>query len=235
VPASDIAASLASVVGRIEAAVERSGRPPGCVRLVAVSKTFGVESVRAAAAAGQRAFGENRVQEALQKIAAAADLNLEWHLVGSLQSNKARKAAATFHWIHSVDDEELLARLDRAAETEGTAPQVLVQVDLTHEQKKRGVRADAVRDILDAGGRCRAARVVGLMLLPPVPETPEDSRPHFRALRELRDRLAREGVDPRMLAELSMGMTHDFEVAIEEGATLVRIGTAIFGRRAPRG
>jgi pyridoxal phosphate enzyme (YggS family) len=234
VPSSEIAANLASVRSRIEAAVERSGRPPGCVRLVAVSKTFGADRVRAAAAAGQRAFGENRVQEALQKMAAAADLDLEWHLVGSLQSNKARKAAAAFHWIHSVDDAELLARLDRAADAEGTAPRVLVQVDLAHEATKQGAPPEAVRGILDAGGRCRAVRVVGLMLLPPFPATPEDSRPHFRALRELRDRLAREGVDPRMLAELSMGMTHDFEVAIEEGATLVRVGTAIFGRRTPQ-
>jgi pyridoxal phosphate enzyme (YggS family) len=188
-----------------------------------------VDDVRAAAAAGQTDFGENRVQEALQKIAESADLSIRWHLVGHLQSNKARRAATAFHCIHSVDSLDLLVRLDRAAAETGAAPELLVQVDLAAEPTKFGIPEPLVRSLFDTD--LRAAQLVGLMVLPPWTENPEEARPWFRRLRELRDRLRADGVPPGRLRELSMGMSHDFEVAVQEGSTMVRIGTAIFGER----
>lgn len=198
---------------------------------MAVSKTFGAEHIRAAAAAGQVDFGENRVQEALQKITQTADLQIRWHLVGHLQTNKARKAAPAFAWIHSLDSVDLLEKLDVAAAEAGAAPGLLIEVDLAGEPTKHGAPPAEVRAILDAGRRCRAARIVGLMVLPPLAEDPELARPWFRRLRELRDALLAEGADPDMLRELSMGMSHDFDVAVHEGSTVVRVGTAIFGQR----
>ena len=230
-----IAVRLAEVRARIDAAARGAGRDPSSVRLVAVSKTFPLESVRDAYAAGQRDFGENRVQEALEKIGASADLEARWHLLGHLQTNKARRAASAFAMIQSVDSAGLLRKLDSAAAEEGCAPEMLVQVDLAGEASKHGARPADVPHILEEAGRCRAARVVGLMTLPPIPEAPEDARPWFRQLRELRDGWLRSGVPAAMLREMSMGMSGDFEVAIEEGATIVRVGTAIFGaRRVPR-
>jgi hypothetical protein len=228
----DLSERLAGVRRRIALAASRAGRQPSDVRLVAVSKTYPVEQVRAAAAAGQRDFGENRVQEALPKIDGVADLSLRWHLVGHLQSNKARKAAASFSFIHSIDSAGLLLAVDRAAGDAGTTPALLVQVDLAGEATKGGAAPGQVREVFEAAARCRSAHLRGLMLLPPFLEDPERVRPYFRQLRELRDWLAGEGVDPAMLRELSMGMSHDFEVAVEEGATMVRVGTAIFGPRA---
>jgi hypothetical protein len=222
---------LTAIRERIAAAARSAGRDPSSVRLVAVSKTFPIEAVREAWLAGQREFGENRVQEALQKIGAAPDLPIKWHLLGHLQTNKARKAAAAFSTIQSVDSVDLLLKLDRSAQETGTTPELLVQVDLAHEATKFGASADEARRILDAAATCTAARVVGLMTLPPVPDIPEDARPWFRQLRELRDRWKADGVPASMLAELSMGMSGDFEVAVQEGATLVRVGTAIFGER----
>ena len=173
------------------------------------------------------------MQEALGKIERASGLRVRWHLIGHLQSNKASSAAAGFAWIHSVDSVKLLRRLDQAAVEAETAPNLLVQVDLAGEATKHGAPADEVRRMLDAAQACRAARVRGLMLIPPWMEDPEAVRPYFRRLRELRDALLDEGVAPAVLGELSMGMSHDFEVAIAEGATMVRVGTAIFGRRTP--
>jgi pyridoxal phosphate enzyme (YggS family) len=187
--------------------------------------------VRAAAAAGQVDFGENKVQEALQKIAATSDLGIRWHLVGHLQSNKARKAAALFDLIHSVDDAALGAKLDEAARDADRRPELLVQVDLAGEATKHGAREEDLAAIFEAARAWKSARVVGLMLLPPAVDVPEHARPYFRALRDVRHRLLARGIDASMLAELSMGMSHDFEVAVEEGATMVRIGTAIFGER----
>lgn len=230
---SDLALRLADVRGRIARAAERAGRAPESVRLVAVSKTHPVEYVRAAAAAGQRDFGENRVQEALQKIDAAADLEIRWHLIGHLQSNKARKAAVPFACIHSIDRLELLQELDRAAAAAGTSPEILVQVDLAGEATKHGAPVEQVKALVEAAGGCRAARLKGLMLLPPFFDDPEDARPYFRRLRELRDGLLADGLPADALRELSMGMSHDFEVAVGEGATIVRVGTAIFGERPP--
>ena len=224
-------ARLASVRERVARAAGRARRDPSSVRIVAVSKTFTAEHVRAAAAAGQLDFGENKVQEGLQKIGQTAELQIKWHLVGHLQSNKARKAGARFDVIHSVDGAALLGRLDEAAQSEGRTLELLVQVDLAGEATKHGAREDELASIFDEARGCRAARVVGLMLLPPATDDPERARPHFRALRAVRERLLAGGVDGSMLHELSMGMSHDFEVAVEEGATLVRVGTAIFGER----
>jgi PLP dependent protein len=226
-----IAGRLTAIRERIAAAAQSAGRDPASVRLIAVSKTFPIDAVREAYAAGQREFGENRVQEALQKIAASPDLPATWHLLGHLQTNKARKAAAVFSAIQSIDSIELLEKLDRAALEEGKSPELMVQVDLAREATKFGAPPADARRILDAAARCRAARVTGLMTLPPVPDIPEDARPWFRQLRELRDGWLAEGVPAAMLAELSMGMSGDFEVAVEEGATIVRVGTAIFGSR----
>jgi hypothetical protein len=213
------------------AAAGTAGRAPTSIRLVAVSKTFPTEAVREAYAAGQRDFGENRVQEGLQKIGETTDLTIRWHLLGHLQTNKARKAGPAFAMVQSVDSAELIQKLDAAASDAGRTPELLIQVDLAGEATKFGAAPDEVPRLFEAAGACRAAAVVGLMTLPPVPDTPEDARPFFRRLRELRDEWLAAGVPASMLRELSMGMSGDFEVAIEEGATIVRVGTAIFGTR----
>lgn len=226
-----IAERLAEIRSRIDRAAGRCGRRGEDVRLVAVSKTFPVEMVRAAFGAGQQDFGENKVQEGLQKIAQSANMRIRWHLIGHLQSNKAKKAAGSFDWIHSVDSVDLLRRIDDAAADLGRAPKVLVQVDLAREPTKHGAPAADVPVMVEEGLRCRAARLVGLMVLPPIAEDPEEARSWFRELRKLRDGLVESGIPAERLAELSMGMSHDYEVAIEEGATIVRIGSAIFGPR----
>jgi len=223
--------NLSSVRSRLDAAARRAGRDPTTVRLIAVSKTFSADAVRAAAAAGQVDFGENKVQEGLQKIGETADIQIRWHLIGHLQSNKAKKAATAFHCIHSIDSVELLKKIDAAAADGGAAPEILVQVDLAGETTKFGAAADEARRIVDATQTLRNARMIGLMLIPPWNEDQEQTRPWFVRLRELRDQWLAEGVSGTSLAQLSMGMSHDFEAAIEEGATMVRVGTAIFGKR----
>jgi len=226
-----VAGRLSEVRARIDAAALGAGRDPASVRLVAVSKTFPIEAVREAYAAGHRDFGENRVQEALDKIAASPDLGLRWHLLGHLQTNKARKAASAFAMIQSLDSVELLRKLDAAAAESGRSPELLVQVDLAGEATKYGARPEEVPAIFDAASRCTAAKVVGVMTLPPIPDNPEDARPWFRQLQDLRQTWLNAGVPPAMLREVSMGMSGDFEVAVQEGATIVRVGTAIFGGR----
>ena len=226
-----IADRLAGIRERMAAAARSAGRDPSSVRLIAVSKTFPINLVREAYAAGQRDFGENRVQEALQKIDGSTDLEIRWHLLGHLQTNKARKAGPAFATVQSVDSIELVEKLDRAAEEAGRSPELLIQVDLAGEATKFGVLPAEVPRFFQAAAACSAARVVGLMTLPPVPDTPEDSRRWFSRLRDLRDGWQASGVPAAMLRELSMGMSGDFEVAIQEGATMVRVGTAIFGSR----
>jgi pyridoxal phosphate enzyme (YggS family) len=221
---------LADVRARIARAAGRAGRDPASIHLVAVSKTFDADHVRSAADAGQIDFGENKVQEALDKMAATADLPIRWHLVGHLQSNKAKKVSG-FDVVQSIDSASLVRKVDEAAVLAQRRIDVLVQVDLAGEATKHGAREEGLPPIFEAGAGARAVRVVGLMLLPPAFDDPEGSRPYFRALREIRERLVAGGVDPAMLRELSMGMSHDFEVAVEEGATLVRVGSAIFGPR----
>jgi pyridoxal phosphate enzyme (YggS family) len=228
---SDIPKRLAEIRDRIANAAGRAGRAPDSVRLIAVSKTHPIEAVRAAAEAGQIDFGENKVQEALQKIAQSTDTSLRWHLIGHLQSNKAKKAAGVVHAIHAIDSVDLLKRVDQAAKEAGRTVDALIQVDLALEETKFGAPLTDVPAIVAAAEGCTAANVVGLMLLPPLAENPEDARPWFARLRALRDELGASGVPAGRLRELSMGMSHDFEVAIEEGATMVRVGTAIFGER----
>jgi PLP dependent protein len=229
---TDLAARLADVRARIARAAGRAGRDPASIRLVAVSKTFTADHVRAAADAGQIDFGENKVQEAIAKMDQTADLNIRWHLVGHLQSNKAKKAAR-FDCIHSIDGPSLLSKVDEAAAAAGRRIDLLVQVDLAGEATKYGARDDELLPIFDAARAARATTIVGLMLMPPAVDDPEQARPYFRALVAVRDRLLAAGVGASSLAELSMGMSHDFEVAVQEGATLVRVGTAIFGARPP--
>ena len=231
---NDIANNLAAVRARIAAAAVAAGRRAQDVRLLAVSKTFSADHVRAAYAAGQRDFGENKVQEALQKIGETADLEIRWHLIGHLQSNKAKKAAPAFAAIHAIDSVDLVRRVEAAASDAGAAPDLFIQVDLAGEATKFGAPEAEVHSIARAAMECRAARLRGLMLLPPWFDDAEQARPYFRRLRELRDRLVADGVDADRLRDLSMGMSHDFEVAIQEGATLVRVGTAIFGKRTVR-
>ena len=226
-----IADRLAEVRSRIVAAARSAGRAPSSILLIAVSKTFPLDLVREAYVAGQRDFGENRVQEALQKIERAPDIEVRWHLLGHVQTNKARKAAAAFATIHSVNSIELLQKLDQAAVEAGAAPELLIQVDVAGEAAKFGAPPTDVPRLLEAAARLQTARVVGLMTLPPLPQTPEDARPWFRQLRDLREGWLESGVPRSMLRELSMGMSGDLEVAIQEGATMVRVGTAIFGRR----
>ena len=228
-----IADQLALVRARIAAAAQRSGRDPASITLVAVSKTFGLDAIREAAAAGQRDFGENRVQEALQKIAAPSETPMRWHLIGHLQSNKARKAAPAFRCIQSVDSLDLLGRLDEAAvERAADDPlDVLVQVDLAGEATKFGATPQDAEQIVETAASLRRVRLGGLMLVPPWNEDPEQTRPWFVQLRQLRDRWLKAGMPAASLQHLSMGMSHDYEAAIEEGATIVRVGTAIFGKR----
>jgi pyridoxal phosphate enzyme (YggS family) len=221
---------LSDVRERIARAASRAKRDPASVRLVAVSKTFSSEYIRAAAASGQVDFGENKVQEGLLKMADTSDLSLRWHLIGHLQSNKAKQAIA-FHAIQSIDSSSLLQKVDHAATNAGRTVEVLVQVDLGREPTKHGADPQDLRPLLNVADACKAVRLKGLMLLPPAFDDAEGSRPYFSALRSLRDDLLREGRDPSTLGELSMGMSHDFEVAVEEGATLVRVGSAIFGAR----
>ena len=232
-----ISENLAEVRGRIAEAARRAGRNASDVTLVAVSKTFGADRVREAWAAGQREFGENKVQEALQKIDDTADISLRWHLIGHLQSNKAKKAAGSFACIQSVDSVELLQRLDQAAEAlpPGVGPlEVLIQVDFAGEATKFGADPSSVAALVRAALEARAVKLSGLMLLPPWSEDPEKTRPWFVRLREFRERLVDEGVPAAALRHLSMGMSHDYEAAVEEGSTVVRVGTAIFGKRQAR-
>jgi len=215
----------------MDEAAARAGRPPEAVRLVAVSKYHSVEEITEAVRAGVVDIAENRVQEAEVKRRALAGEDIVWHLVGHLQSNKAKKALPLFDWIHSVDSVSLARRLNRLGEELDETQRILVQVDLAGEESKAGLPAAELLAALEQMGHLEHLRVEGLMVLPPFLDDPEDVRPYFARLRELRDAALGAGSVPGPLAELSMGMSHDFEVAIEEGATMVRIGTALFGER----
>lgn len=216
---------LEIVERRIAKACEKAGRSRDSVRLLAVSKTKPPEAVREAVECGLRLFGENRVQEAQSKIPLCPD-GLEWHLIGHLQTNKAKVAAGLFQMVHSVDSLKLLQALEAHAEM--TLP-VLLQVNVSGEAAKFGMKPDEVPGVIEAANRMQKCEVHGLMTIPPFSSDPEKTRAHFISLRELRDRLQDETGTP--LPELSMGMSHDLEVAIEEGSTWVRIGTDLFGKR----
>jgi len=226
----DIQARVDEVRRRIAAACARAGRDPAEVTLVAVTKTFGPDDVRAAAECGLTVFGESKVQEAAHKIPLCSG-RLEWHMVGHLQRNKVRHAVELFKLIHAVDSPRLLETISAASAEAGVTMPVLLEVNVSGEGGKFGMKPEEVSGVLAASGRLLAVSVLGLMTIPPFTEDPEGARPFCRRLRELRDRTRAEtGVE---LAQLSMGMSHDFEVAVEEGATLVRVGTAIFGQRKP--
>jgi len=223
--------SLSRVQERIAAAALRAGRRSEEITLIGVSKTHPAEAIRAAYEAGLRHFGENRVQEWEGKRGAVGDLSATWHLVGHLQSNKAARAAGLFHSVDSVDDFGLAQRLERARE-EATGSQklrVLLEVRVEEEESKSGAKIEEARALGNNVSQLSHIELAGLMCIPPFLEDAEKVRPYFRRLREVRDSLARE--IGRELPVLSMGMSHDFEVAIEEGATEVRVGTAIFGSR----
>jgi pyridoxal phosphate enzyme (YggS family) len=230
-----LAERLAGVRARISAAAEKCGRPAGEVTLIAISKTHPASAIKALIELGATDIGENRVQEAEEKINEVGRHQVRWHLVGHLQANKARRAVNLFDVIHSLDSIDLARRLDRLCGEEGRKSlAVLIQVDLGHEETKSGIDETALPQLVEEMRALNRLDCVGLMTLPPFFENPEDSRPFFRRLRELRDELGAQGVFGDRKGELSMGMTHDFAVAIEEGATMVRIGTAIFGERVTR-
>jgi hypothetical protein len=222
---------VAWVLDRIAERQRRSGRPPGSVRLVAVSKTQPPSRILEAHAAGLSVFGENYVQEAAAKVPALP--GAEWHLIGKLQGNKVRRAVSLFSWIQTADSAKRLAEISRCALDAGKVVPALVEVNIAGEGGKAGASPGDLREILAAAAKLPGVRVEGLMAIPPHAEDPEAARPHFARLRELRDAMARE--TGMALRELSMGMSNDFGAAIEEGATMVRIGTAIFGSRQGRG
>ncbi len=229
-----IAEQLASIRECIDVAARRAGRSPSDVVLMAVSKTFPSESIIEAYRAGQRLFGENRVQEFANKYPQLAELgDAEFHMIGHLQSNKTAKAAEIFHAVDSIDSAKLAQRLNEAAVNLGKTLDVLIEINVGGEEAKSGIASDSseINAILSHAPDWLHLRIRGLMTVPPFTEDPEGARPYFRQLRELRDRLAVRHLPSVILNTLSMGMSHDFEVAIEEGSTCVRIGTAIFGTR----
>lgn len=233
-PRMSIAENVAGIRERITAAAGRAGRSADEIVLMGVSKTFPAEAIREAHSAGIRVFGENRVQEFTGKSEALADLrDADWHLIGHLQSNKANKAAELFHAVDSVDSLKLAERLDSAAAVVGKKLRVLIEINIGGESAKTGLApaSPELEQLLAAAPRLEHLEIRGLMAIPPFAENPEDSRPYFRKLRELRDELRARKLPNIALDTLSMGMSHDFEIAIEEGSTCVRVGTGIFGTR----
>lgn len=229
-----IADNLAFVRERISVAAQRAGRDPKEITLIAVSKTFPVSAISEAYAAGQRIFGENRVQEYAGKITELRALSgIEFHLIGHLQSNKSAKAAELFHTVDSLDSLRLAERLNDATGILGKTLPVLIEINVGGEQQKAGLspHSSELTDILRAAPRLGCLSIRGLMTVPPFTDDPEQARPYFRTLREVRDELRKQHLPSVSLDVLSMGMSHDFEVAIEEGSTCVRVGTAIFGQR----
>ena len=228
--AEEIRERLARVLEKIARAAERAGRSEKDITLIAVSKTFDPATVQQAVLAGARDLGENRVQEALTKVS-MVEGDVRWHLIGHLQSNKARQAVETFDVIHTIDSVQLTDRLDRLAGETGRRPTVMVQVDLAHEPTKSGADEGDLPAIIKALDAAHNLYFRGLMVIPPFFDSPEQTRPYFRRLRGILEDLNRQRGPDQKLTELSMGMSHDFEAAIEEGATMVRVGTAIFGSR----
>jgi len=231
---ASIRENLMAVRERMAAACRRAGRDPSTVQLMGVTKTVPVERIREALEAGLRLLGENYVQEARQKVELLNERGVTWHFIGHLQTNKCRQAVETFQCIQSVDRENLAVELDRRSRSVGRRMPVLLQVNVGDETSKAGVSLKNLETLFDVACRLEGIEVRGLMALPPYSENPEAVRPHFRAVRQALEALRLKAAHPERLTELSMGMSHDFEVAIEEGATLVRVGTAIFGERAKR-
>jgi pyridoxal phosphate enzyme (YggS family) len=224
--------NIKNIYRKIASAAIRAGKEPQDVKLVAVTKTVSFERIKESIGLGLRIFGENRVQEAQKKIndcrQQCPDCNVEWHMIGHLQKNKAKTAVQLFELIHSLDSLELAKELNKHAEKEGKVQRVLIEVKLSEEETKHGVaKQDMMKLVKDVSGM-KNLKLEGLMTMPPYFENPELSRPYYRELHELRDRAEESGYT---LPELSMGMTHDFDIAILEGATMVRVGTGIFGER----
>jgi pyridoxal phosphate enzyme (YggS family) len=229
-----IAANLDAIRDRIAAAAHRAGRNPDDIVLMAVCKTFPVEAIQEAYAAGQRLFGENRVQEFAEKFPSVANLpDVRFHMIGHLQSNKAAKTAEIFHAVDSIDSAKLAQRLNDASQKLNKTLDALIEINVGGEEAKSGLAYDSpeIDAILSQAPQWKNLNIRGLMTVPPFTDDPEGARPYFRKLRELRDQLAARKLPTVSLDALSMGMSHDFEVAIEEGSTCVRIGTAIFGER----
>ena len=229
---SELLEKIKNVYRKVSSAAIRSGRNPFDVKLIAVTKTVAIDRIREAIGLGLRVFGENRVQEAKEKITSlnrlVPDCDLEWHMIGHLQKNKAKTAVRLFDVIHSVDSAGLAEELNECAEKEGKIQRVLIEVKLSQEETKHGVSRKDLTGLIKLVSGMKNLKLEGLMTLPPFFDEPAAARPFFRELRELRDEAEKNGY---RLPELSMGMTNDFEFAILEGATMVRIGTAIFGER----
>lgn len=229
---NSIAEKASDIYKRMSRAAMKADRNPEDVTLIAVTKTVDIGHIIEAIDAGLRIFGESRVQEAQRKVTSnelqVMSNKIQWHLIGHLQKNKAKYAVQLFGLIHSLDSIELANELNRHAEKMGKIQDVLVEVKLADEEAKHGVSKEGFFELLRSSGSLRNIHITGLMTIPPYSDNPGDARPYFRELRELRDKAQAEGFN---LPELSMGMSHDFEIAIEEGATMVRIGTAIFGGR----
>jgi PLP dependent protein len=225
-----IADNFKTVMNRIAASAKRAGRDPSSVKLVTVTKTVSIERIREALSSGAAILGENRVQEAKEKIEQLGR-HAHWHLIGHLQTNKARYAVKLFDLIHSVDNLELAAEIDKQAAKIGKVQDVLIEVSIAGETAKAGVSIDDAEHLVRHVATLGNIRVKGLMTMPPYSDNPEDSRPYFKKLRELSAFIGKENLSGVSMTELSMGMSGDFEVAIAEGATMVRVGTAIFGER----
>ncbi len=228
---AEVAGNLAAIRERIGAACERAGRDPAGVKLVGVTKTVPVERIREGIEAGIDVLGENYIQEARRKREVLAGLPVSWHCIGHLQTNKAKMALECCDWIQTLDREALAIELNRRAESAGRKVPVLIQVNIGGEQTKSGVGPDELSSFLKLAAGFDCLDIRGLMALPPFFDQPERARPYFRQMRALLDMLRDKHPRPERLTELSMGMSGDFEVAVEEGATLVRIGTALFGSR----
>lgn len=224
----DIHSRIAEVKEKIRLAAQKRNRPQEYIRLVAVSKTVEVDKIREAVEGGATILGESRVQEARDKIQALGREGIQWHLIGHLQKNKVKYIYGLFDLVHSVDSLELAEEINHRGALTNRSMDILVQVNIGHDQAKFGADPEKTLDLVKKISQLKNLAVKGLMAIPPYYEDPEESRPHYTALRELRDWLNIQGFD---LPELSMGMSHDFEVAVEEGATLVRVGSAIFGER----
>ena len=227
----NVVSGLKRVKERIEAAALSAGRDPKTVKLVAVSKTVPADRVLVAIKAGATDFGENYVQEARDKIEVLKGESISWHFIGHLQSNKAKYAVKLFDLIHSVDSSKLARELNKRAGSLGKVQQILIQVNISGEETKSGIDAEQALELVRQVSRFENLAIRGLMTMPPFFNAPDKVRPYFRALKELQDVIRTEAIPNVDMTELSMGMTGDFEAAIEEGATVVRIGTAIFGER----
>ncbi|MCS7215121.1 MAG: YggS family pyridoxal phosphate-dependent enzyme [Thermodesulfovibrio sp.] len=226
---------ISSIFKKLTYSALRTGRNPEEIKLIAVTKSQSIDKIKEASQLGLRVFGENRVQEAKAKIEELRNfidqwkMNIEWHMIGHLQSNKVKDAVKLFTMIHSLDSEKLAILINKEAEKINKIQRVLIQVKLSEEESKYGVKEEEVERLIESCLNLKNIKVEGLMTIPPYFENPEDVRIYFRRLRKIRDELNKKGYD--FIKELSMGMSNDFEVAIEEGSTMVRIGTAIFGQR----